>query len=272
MTNIQESAIMPKTSGKYIIQKKSGVNMNFYDLIARYKFICNKKLDENRFKSNEVTREFNQAKVYLDYLNNKLQISPFVAGCAGVSMLFVAMVTSLFNSLLWIALFVGGVTFSGIGVIQEKKQAEFNKHKEEWFKYYCRLNSELNVVKIEEQNIKAMLNDVITCCNYYMYLVDEASKELPIDIDIKEVMESKCLLSTYLDKFYKGELEEFRQLSISDKKREERTNCINRRLKEVIQSNEGVTEQPRRRRRLERLHGITPEESTTYQTYQRRAL
>lgn len=245
--------------------------MNFYDLIAKYKFLCNKKLDSNRINKNEITRELNEAKLYLDYLNSKRHISPFIAGCAGMAMLFVAMITSLFNTLLWVGLLAGGITFAGIGYFQEKKQEEFSRHKQEWYKHYSRLNSDLNQLRIEEQALKAMIYDVTTCCNYYMYLLEEQQKEIPITLDLNEVFDSNCLLSTYLDKFYTGDLDNFRKLSNWDKKYQERTSTIHRRIKEAKQSNGEIIESQPRRRRAQRFHEQQVEVPLSYPTYQRRA-
>jgi hypothetical protein len=227
--------------------------MNFYDLIAKYKFQCNKKLENNRTQSNELTSEINETYQYIQYLNNKLHISPFIAGCTGVSFLFAALVVAAFGSLLWALFLVIGITLSGIGCHQEKKQEEFLMHKKEWYSYYSKLNSKLNSLRIEEQKIKKMINDVPTCCNYYMYLIDEISKEINIPININEVINSGCLLSTYIDKFYLGELEEFRKLSTSDKRYQENTNNIHRRIKEAKNNNNIIEEEkPQRRRRVNR--------------------
>lgn len=204
--------------------------MNFYDLIAKYKYMCNNELEANREDNNELTRGINEAKNYIAYLNSKFQVSPYLAGCSGIALIFCAMFTYFFESALSAGLFLSGVALSGIAVAQERAQERFQQHKQEWYKYYTDLNSDLIQVRLEEVHIKSLLNDVNTCCNYYMYLVDEASKSLPINIDVEEVIKSNCLLSTYLDKFYKGELEEFRKLAPSEKKRQERTNRIYERI------------------------------------------
>ena len=233
--------------------------MNFYDLIAKFKYMCSNELEQNRTDSNELTTAINQAQSYISYLNSKYHISPYIAGCAGISLMFCSMFTYMFESLLWIGLLISGVTLSAVGYFQEKAQDQFKLHKQKWYKYCTDLNTELNQVRIEEQHLKSLLNDVQTCCNYYMYLVDEASKSLPIDIDLQEVLESGCLLSTYLDNFYTGNLEEFRKLANCDKKTKEKTNRIYERINQVRYPN---GEQPQlsihRRRRTQQVEEEQP--------------
>lgn len=233
--------------------------MNFYDLIAKFKYICNNELEQNRTDSNELTKAINQAQSYISYLNSKYHISPYIAGCAGIGLLFCALFTYAFESIIWLALAILGGLLTTLGYYQEKKQDEFKSNKQMWYKYCTDLNMELNQVRIEEQHLKSLLNDVQTCCNYYIYLVDEVSKSLPIDIDLQEVLESGCLLSTYLDKFYTGNLEEFRKLANCDKKTKEKTNRIYERINQVRYPN---GEQPQlsihRRRRTQQVEEEQP--------------
>lgn len=227
--------------------------MNFYDLIAKYKYLSNNKLEENRATSNDITMAINDMKGYLNYLASKPRISPYIAGCSGISMFFCAMFTYLFGLELWIIFVALGTILTGIGYYQEKKQEDFKQHKMDVYKYFTDLNGELNNVRLEEQYLKSLVNDVRTCCNYYLYLVDDATKSLPVDIDLEEVFESKCLLSTFLDKFYTGKLEDFKKLPSYEKKYAERTNRIYARINQVRYPNgeeQPVTTTRRRRNRI----------------------
>ncbi len=228
--------------------------MNFYDLIAKYKYTCNKKLEENTLLQEELQEELNTARQYINNLNSQLRMSPFIAGCAGVSMLFASMFISFFGTYIWIITAIIGTLLTAIGYLQEQSNESFEKHKKEWYNYYSSLSEENALAKVEEQNLKFLLKDVITCCNYYMYLVNEEQQKIPINIDIEEVIESTCLLSTYLDKFYTQELEEFQKLSSKEKRQQERQINIIRKINEAKnpKSEEGIplTERTHRRRRV----------------------
>lgn len=241
--------------------------MNFYDLIAKYKYICNKQLEENREDSNELTLEINEANRYISYLNSQHHISPFISGCAGVSLLFGSMFVYLFETLVWLPMAISGIIFSAIGCHQEKKIEELKKHKQEWYKYYTSLNSELTKVKIEEKHIRAMLKDVETCCNYYMYLLSEEEQKRPITIDLEDVLDSNCLLSTFLDEFYQGNLEDFLKLPNCDKKVKERLNKIQRRINQVKTNiNDEKTERNIHRRRHPSSEEQPTQQVLKYQT------
>ena len=240
--------------------------MNFYDFIAKFKYKCQNNLQDNIKDEHEIQKAINQAKEQISILNQTQPMSPYITGSCGVASLFVSMFISVFGTNLWMIYLAIGILLSAAGYIQEKRVESHNKLKQEWYKYSQDIHQELFKNQHKKQHIEKLLKDIERCCNYYMYLVENTDKDKPITINIDEVLRSQCLLSTFLDKFYTEELEEFQQLTPTNQVLNQKTNQIDRKIYDAKREKElhivGTEERPRHRRAT-RFH--QPEETTEYQ-------
>ena len=240
--------------------------MNFYDLIAKFKYKCTDKLSLNKKDEHELNKAIAQAQQQIDILNQKKPLSPYVVGSAGIVSLFASMFISLFGTSLWLAYLALGLILTFAGYIQEQRVESYNKLKQEWYKYKTDMYQEYCKNQIEKQQLNKLYNDIERCCNYYMYLVEGTQKDQAITINLDEVFRSHCLLSTFLDKFYTGELEEYLNQSPTSRVLTEKTLQIDKKIADAKREKElhvvGREERPRHRRAT-RFHN--PEETTNYQ-------
>lgn len=239
--------------------------MNFYDLIAKFKYKCLDKLSLNKTDEHELNKAITLAQQQIDILNQKKPLSPYVVGSAGIVSLFASMFISVFGTNLWIAYLALGLLLTFAGYIQEQRVESYNKLKQEWYKYKTDMYQEYCKNQIEKNYLNKLYNDVERCCNYYVYLVESTQKDIPITINLDEVFRSHCLLSTFLDKFYTGELEEYLKQSPTSRVLAEKTLQIDKKISDAKRAKELhiVGEQQPRRRRVNRFHN--PEETTNYQ-------
>ena len=91
--------------------------------------------------------------------------------------------------------------------------------------------------QIEKNHLNKLYNDIERCCNYYMYLVEGTQKDIPITINLDEVFRSHCLLSSFLDKFYSGELESYLKQSPTNRVILEKTFDIDKKIADAKRAN-----------------------------------
>ena len=104
--------------------------MNFYDLIAKFKYKCLDKLSLNKTDENELNKAITLAQQQIDILNQKKPLSPYVVGSAGIVSLFASMFISVFGTNLWIAYLALGLLLTFAGYIQEQRVESYNKLKQ----------------------------------------------------------------------------------------------------------------------------------------------
>lgn len=226
--------------------------MDFYDLIAKFKYKCLSKLDLNKKDEHELKKAIEQAQQQINILNQKQPLSPYIAGCGGIVSLFAAMFISLFGTNLWIAYLFLGLILTLAGYIQEQRVESYNKLKQEWYKYKTDIYQEYCKNQIQNQYLNKLYNDIERCCNYYIYLVEGTAKDQKITINLDEVFRSHCLLSSFLDKFYTGELEEYLKQSPTNRVITEKTLHVDKKISDAKREKElavvGTEGTPRRRR------------------------
>lgn len=239
--------------------------MNFYDLIAKFKYKCLDKISLNKMDEHELNKAIAQAQQQINILNQTKPLSPYIIGCAGVVNIFAAMFISLFGTSIWLAYLALGLILTFGGYIQEQRVESHNKLKQEWYKYKTDMYQEYCKNQIEKNHLNKLYNDIERCCNYYMYLVEGTQKDIPITINLDEVFRSYCLLSSFLDKFYSGELESYLKQSPTNRVILEKTFDIDKKIADAKREKELhiVGEKQPRRRRATRFHN--PEETTNYQ-------
>ena len=239
--------------------------MNFYDLIAKFKYKCLDKISLNKMDEHELNKAIAQAQQQINILNQTKPLSPYIIGCAGLASIFAAMFISLFGTSIWLAYLALGLILTFGGYIQEQRVESHNKLKQEWYKYKTDMYQEYCKNQIEKNHLNKLYNDIERCCNYYMYLVEGTQKDIPITINLDEVFRSHCLLSSFLDKFYSGELESYLKQSPTNRVILEKTFDIDKKIADAKRAKELhiVGEQQPRRRRATRFHN--PEETTNYQ-------
>ncbi len=237
--------------------------MNFFSYIRTFKNECNSRLTDINIKDFELQRDIERVKKELRTVNGTLgTILPdwIFMGLSGGSMIGL-LFAGIFAVPFWYLYLIGAVLFGLLGILNE----EFAKNKEDE-RFF--LNQELNELYRQEsvnnrnkKHIISLLGNVYQCLNYYQYMLDDSQKNIGITIRPQTVIDSGCMLSTFLDQFYKGTINEFLSLTKTEKQKVETTSRLSNQI--YIARNESIKdyipEQPKRRRRMERIHGITPQ-------------
>lgn len=242
--------------------------MKFYDYIRSFNNECNVRLKINKEEREQIEKDLAQVNKELksmDKFFHKPMPLPLTAGLMGGSGMGL-LAALAFQTPLWIPLLVITLLFTVLGLLNES----FAKHQDE---DRIILNQELRELYREysaNQNEKAhllsLVNNLNQCFDYYKYLVEENQKDLPINMRLQAIFNSKCMLSTFLHKYYNGELQDFLNLTEYEKLRQEAHLRLNDKIFNAKRNNSEELEivPRRRRRRSAAYYNLPPEEVYTF--------
>lgn len=191
--------------------------MKFYDFIANFKFECNKYLKINEQYQNETQQDINEIIEKIEYMKS-IAGRPFpslITGSISIAAFIATFFCLIFQTKLWIIFSSVFAIFTPIAIINEKLEEEHKKEIEKTEELLRSLYDEKHRYIVAKRHLLSLINDIPTCCNYYAYVMNNT--EIPITINIKDVLNSFCMLSTFLDKFYTNELDSFLRLSTNEK-------------------------------------------------------
>lgn len=242
--------------------------MKFYDYIRSFNNECNVRLKNNKEERARIERDLAQVSRELKSMDKffhkpmPLALTGGLMGGSGMGLL----AALAFQTPLWIPLLVITILFTILGLVNES----FAKHQEEdriFLNQELReLHRELGAIQNEKAHLLSLVNNISQCFDYYKYLVDENQKDLPINMRLQAVFNSKCMLSTFLHKYYNGELQEFLNLTEYEKLRQEAHLRLNDKIFNAKREESDIVEftPRRRRRRSDVYYNLPPEEVFTF--------
>lgn len=242
--------------------------MKFYDYIRSFNTECNRRLNNNRIEHDRIEKDMakvNKELKNMDKFFHKPMPLPLTVGLIGGSgMGFLAALA--FQTPLWVLYIILTLIFTIIGLANET----FAKNQDEdriFLNQELReLYGEYSANQRERAHLLSLVNNLNECHNYYTYVLEESKKELPINMRLQVVFNSNCMLSTFLYKYYNGELQEFLNLNEPDKLRQEAHLRLNDKIFNAKRAQSDIVEfTPRRhRRRSSEYYNLPPEEVHTF--------
>lgn len=242
--------------------------MKFNDYIRSFMNECNIRINNNKTEHERIEKEMAQVNKQLKSMDNlfhkpiPLPLTVGLIGGSGIGLL----AALAFQTPLWILYVITTLLFTIIGLVNET----FAKNREEdkiFLNQELRdLYREYSANQHEKAHLLSLLNNLNECYNYYIYLVEDNKKNLPVNMRLQAVFNSNCMLSTFLHKYYNGELQEFLNLPEQEKLRQEAHLRLN---EKIFNAKRNASEEleivpKRRRRRSAVYYSLTPEETYTF--------
>lgn len=229
--------------------------MNFYEYITRYKSECMKKLAIQNEKEEELTTRKDKTNQNLQTLYSTRPVSGTIPLGAGLLSMLTTFATLLAGASAWPIFLIVTVLAMSLGYALDKNRQNHDKKTRKVYHKLERIRNDLFEVDQEKRKLQTLLQDVRTCCEYYIYVIKDEDKHMTIPIDMDTVFYSNCKLSTYLDNLYNGTLEDFlmsapyrkivadQRSGVREKIRQAKNDNINTFIYELLPTSELVKEE-----------------------------
>lgn len=186
--------------------------MKFEEFIVNYKKECLRLLKEEAKEISDLNQEEQLLNTELQSRYKKRPVSGIIPLVLGLISLVLTFLTNLATLPIWPVFLVSSIATITIGTAMDYIRNNYDKKTGNIYKDLENSKNNLFEADKEKRRIERLLADIEKCCDYYIHVVKEEDKEKDINLDISVVTRDYCRLSTFLDKLFTGNINEFLNL------------------------------------------------------------
>lgn len=186
--------------------------MKFNEFIVNYKKECLKLLKEEETKIDKLNEEKQRINGQLQSRYKKRPASGIIPLVLGLISLVLTFLTNFATISIWPVFLISSIVTITIGTAMDYIRKNYDDKTTSIFKELENNKNNAFELDKEKRRIERLLSDIEKCCEYYLYVVKEEEKEKEINLDINIITRDYCRLSTFLDKLYNGNINEFLNL------------------------------------------------------------
>lgn len=185
--------------------------MKFNEFIVNYKKECLKLLKEEETKIDKLNEEKQRINGQLQSRYKKRPASGIIPLVLGLISLVLTFLTNFATISIWPVFLISSIVTITIGTAMDYIRKNYDDKTTSIFKELENNKNNAFELDKEKRRIERLLSDIEKCCEYYLYVVKE-EKEKEINLDINIITRDYCRLSTFLDKLFTGNINEFLNL------------------------------------------------------------